>query len=142
MSPDEQSERLRRLEAKIAAAKGAGKAQGPSHNEKGYSQAQLAWRMVTELVAGLGIGLLIGLGLDTLLGTAPILMVIFIGLGLAAGVRVMMRTAEEVARRGPGTPGAPGGRDEGDAGGPARDAEAGAGERDGTRDLTRDGRGD
>jgi ATP synthase protein I len=142
VSPDEQSERLRRLEAKIAAAKGAGQAQSPSHNEKGYSQAQLAWRMVTELVAGLLIGLLIGLGLDTLLGTAPILMVIFIGLGLAAGVRVMMRTAEEVGRRGTGAPEPPGGGGDGDAGAPARDAEAEAGDRDGNRDANRDGRGD
>jgi len=140
VAPEEQSERLRRLEAKIAAAKGAGAAQRPSHDEKGYSQAQLAWRMVTELVAGLVIGLLIGLGLDTLLGTAPILMVVFIGLGLAAGVRVMMRTAGEVGRRGAGDPGAPGGGDAGDASGPARGAEAG--DRDGPGTAMRDGRGD
>jgi ATP synthase protein I len=101
MSRDDESERLRQLEAKIAAAREKGRR--PSHNESHYSQAQLAWRMVTELVAGLGIGLLIGLGLDTLLGTAPILMVVFIGFGLAAGIRVMMRTAEEVGRRGPGS---------------------------------------
>jgi ATP synthase protein I len=30
--------------------------------EEHYSQAQLAWRMVIELVAGLGIGFGIGLG--------------------------------------------------------------------------------
>jgi ATP synthase protein I len=118
VSPDEQSDRLRQLEAKIAAAKGAGRDAGPSHNEKGYSQAQLAWRMVTELVAGLGIGLMIGLGLDTLFGTSPVMMVIFIGLGLAAGVRVMMRTAEEVGRSGPGGSGGGGNRG-GDTGGAA-----------------------
>ncbi|MEM9249052.1 MAG: AtpZ/AtpI family protein [Pseudomonadota bacterium] len=104
MSKESESDRLRALEAKIAAAKGEGA--GRSHTDEHYSQANLAWRMVTELVAGLGIGLLIGLGLDTLLGTAPILMVVFIGLGLAAGIRVMMRTASEV------TKGAPGARDE------------------------------
>jgi len=95
-----ESERLRRLEAKIAAAKGQEKPR--AHNEEHYSQAHLAWRMVTELVAGLGIGLLIGMGLDSLFGTAPILMVVFIGLGLAAGIRVMMRTADEVGKRAPG----------------------------------------
>lgn len=128
MSPDDESDRLRRLEARIAAARGAGKDGGPSHNEKGYSQAQLAWRMVTELVAGLGIGLMIGLGLDTLFGTAPAMMVIFIGLGLAAGVRVMMRTAEEVGRRGPG--------------GQAGDDDGGDGGGDGAPDRGADGKGD
>ncbi len=102
MSEDEESERLRALEAKIAAAKGAGSRR--SHKDEHYSQANLAWRMVTELVAGLGIGLLIGLGLDTLFGTAPILMVVFIGFGLAAGIRVMMRTASEVTKGAPGAP--------------------------------------
>jgi len=98
--PEEsESERLRRLEARIAAAKG-GKDARP-HQEEHYSQAQLAWRMVTELVAGLGIGLAIGLGLDTLFGTTPILMVLFIGLGFAAGINVMLRTAREIQGRAP-----------------------------------------
>jgi ATP synthase protein I len=93
--PEEsESERLRRLEAKIAAAKG-GRETRP-HQEEHYSQASLAWRMVTELVAGIGIGLVLGLGLDTLFGTAPVLMVVFLGLGFAAGIRVMLRTAKEV----------------------------------------------
>lgn len=61
----------------------------------------MAWRMVTELVAGLGIGFGIGYGLDSLLGTRPLLMVLFILLGFAAGVQTMLRTANEVqaARR-------------------------------------------
>ncbi|MEM6741199.1 MAG: hypothetical protein AAF646_13880, partial [Pseudomonadota bacterium] len=43
------SARLQALEAKIAAAKRSPPAR--AHNEEHYSQAQLAWRMVTELVA-------------------------------------------------------------------------------------------
>ncbi|RDC74822.1 F0F1 ATP synthase subunit I [Rhodovulum sp. 12E13] len=98
--PDESdSERLRRLEARIAAAKG--RTEPRPHQEEHYSQANIAWRMVTELVAGLGIGLAIGLGLDTLFGTTPILMVIFLGFGLAAGINVMLRTAREVQARAP-----------------------------------------
>jgi ATP synthase protein I len=103
LSEDSESERLRKLEARIAAAKGK-KGVRP-HQEEHYSQAQLAWRMVTELVAGLGIGLAVGLGLDALFGTAPILMVLFIGLGLAAGINVMLRTAREVQGRAPEAPG-------------------------------------
>ena len=66
------------------------------HMEEHYSQAQLAWRMVIELVAGLGIGFGIGYGLDSLFGTMPIFLVIFIFLGLAAGVQTMLRSAKEV----------------------------------------------
>ncbi|HSG35960.1 MAG TPA: AtpZ/AtpI family protein, partial [Paracoccaceae bacterium] len=61
-----------------------------------YSQAQLAWRMVIELVAGLGIGFIVGYGLDSLLGTMPIFLVIFIFFGLAAGIKTMLRSAKEV----------------------------------------------
>ena len=61
-----------------------------------YSQAQLAWRMVIELVAGLGIGFGMGYGLDWLFGTSPWLMIVFIFLGLAAGIQTMMRSAREV----------------------------------------------
>jgi len=61
-----------------------------------YSGANLAWRMVIELVAGLGIGFGIGYGLDVVLGTLPVMMMIFTLLGLAAGIKTMMRTAAEV----------------------------------------------
>jgi ATP synthase protein I len=54
--------------------------------------------MVTELVAGMLLGLGIGWGLDALFGTAPIFLVVFALLGFAAGVRTMLRTAEEVRR--------------------------------------------
>lgn len=67
-----------------------------SHGEDHHSQAQLAWRMVIELVAGLGIGFGMGYGLDYLFGTKPFLMIIFIFLGFAAGVQTMMRSAKEV----------------------------------------------
>jgi ATP synthase protein I len=82
------------LEARIAAAKAA-QAPKPRMDEH-YSQAQLAWRMVIELVAGLGIGFGIGYGLDALFGTSPWLMIVFIFFGLAAGIQTMMRSAREV----------------------------------------------
>jgi ATP synthase protein I len=53
---------------------------------------------VIELVAGIAIGFGIGFGLDWLFGTVPIFLILFIGLGLAAGIRTMMRTAEEVQK--------------------------------------------
>jgi len=95
MPNDPDPERLRALEDRIAAAK-AKQEPGPRMDEH-YSQANIAWRMVIELVAGLGIGFGIGYGLDTLFGTLPILLVIFTLLGLAAGIQTMLRTAKELA---------------------------------------------
>ena len=97
MSEPDPSEKLKALEARINAAKG-GKEDKP-HQEEHYSQAQLAWRMVTEMVAGLGIGFGIGYGLDALFGTSPFLMVLFTLLGIAAGIQTMMRTAREVQEK-------------------------------------------
>ena len=96
MADDGERERLKQLEQKIAAAKGKGKSDQPTGD---ISQANTAWQMVTELVAGIVIGLGIGLGLDALLGTKPIMLVLFILLGFVAGVRVMMRTAKDVQER-------------------------------------------
>lgn len=94
MADPDQQQQLEQLEAKIDAAKqrSAPKPRADEH----YSQANLAWRMVIELVAGLGIGFGIGYGLDLLFGTLPIFMVLFVMLGLAAGVKTMLRSAQEI----------------------------------------------
>ncbi len=89
--------RLLDLEARIARAKGT--PEDVHHMKKDYSQANLAWRMVIELVAGLVIGFGIGYGLDSLFGTLPIFLVLFIGFGFAAGVKTMLRSAKEVQDR-------------------------------------------
>lgn len=91
------ADRLAALEAKLAAKREPEEVK--SHSEEHYSQAQLAWRMVIELVAGLAIGFGIGYGLDVLFGTSPIFLVLFIFFGLAAGVLTMMRSAKEVQRK-------------------------------------------
>ncbi|WP_370159579.1 AtpZ/AtpI family protein [Salipiger bermudensis] len=95
MSDPDPKQQLDALEAKIAAAKAA-RESDKVHQEEHYSQAQLAWRMVTEMVAGLGIGFGIGYGLDVLFGTTPFLMVLFTLLGIVAGIRVMLRSAAEI----------------------------------------------
>jgi ATP synthase protein I len=97
MTDYQNADRLRALEAKIQALKAPDEVK--HHSEEHYSQAQLAWRMVIELVAGLGIGFGIGYGMDTLLGTTPIFLVLFIFFGFAAGVMTMMRSAKEVQRK-------------------------------------------
>ena len=87
--------RLEALEQRIAAAKSA-KETKRNPKEESFTQGQLAWRMVIELVAGLGIGFGIGYGLDTLLGTMPVFLVLFILAGFAAGVKTMLQSAKEV----------------------------------------------
>jgi ATP synthase protein I len=64
---------------------------------RGLSQGEAAWRMVIELATGMAVGLGIGYGLDALFGTRPLLMVVFALLGFAAGVRVMLGTARQLA---------------------------------------------
>lgn len=90
-------DRMAALEARIAAAKSRSEPKR-TEVEEHHSQAQLAWRMVIELVAGLGIGFGIGYGLDVLLGTTPWLMVVFVILGLIAGIKTMIRSANELQR--------------------------------------------
>ncbi|SEK63745.1 AtpZ/AtpI family protein [Roseovarius nanhaiticus] len=94
MTDPDRRARLRDLEARIDALKAPREVK--PHTDEHYSQAQHAWRMVIELVSGLLIGFGIGYGLDSLLGTLPIFLVIFTLLGLAAGIKVMIRSAQEI----------------------------------------------
>jgi ATP synthase protein I len=99
MEKDAFSERLKRLEDRIEAARTA-RAEPRSSGHRGeFTQGSLAWRMVIELVVGMVLGLAIGLGLDSLFGTRPVFLVLFALLGFAAGVRTMMRTAGEVTNK-------------------------------------------
>ncbi|MBD3764266.1 MAG: AtpZ/AtpI family protein [Rhodobacterales bacterium] len=109
MAEEPDPERLRELEARLARAKG--EPRQAAVTGKGFSQGEMAWRMVIELTTGMMIGLALGYGLDELFGTRPILMIIFVMLGFAAGIRTMLQTARQMTRQdGAGTPGV----DEGD----------------------------
>lgn len=92
---DQDRARLKALEERIRAVKGEPAPDAPQQGMS-YSTAEAAWRMVIELVAGLLIGGGIGWGLDALLGTQPVFLVLFILLGFAAGVNVMLRTAKSL----------------------------------------------
>lgn len=97
MSDAPDPKRIEALEAKIREAKGV-KKKAPTVEDH-HSQAQLAWRMVIEMVTGLLIGFGVGYGLDVLFETKPWMMLVFTLLGFAAGVRVMLRTAQEAQKQ-------------------------------------------
>lgn len=95
-SEHERDNRLLALEKELEAIQEAERERANAPAQKsGFHGAELAWRMVIELVAGVGIGTFIGLGLDGLFGTRPIFLVIFVFFGVAAGFRVVMQTAKE-----------------------------------------------
>ena len=92
--PDPLSELTRRIET-------AREAQKPRRSKAGeeYKAGSVAWRMVTELVVGVLVGGAMGWGLDGLFGTLPLFLIVLGILGLAAGIRSMLRTAEEMRER-------------------------------------------
>jgi len=94
----------RRLDAlgdKLAEARGR---RGPEFTAAPQSQGQAlgqALRLGIELVAGVAVGAFIGWALDRLFGTAPFLMVVFLGLGAAAGILNVVRTAKRMQAEAP-----------------------------------------
>lgn len=98
MASDPDPSRLKALEEKLKQAKG--KEPPPQTNTaKGFSQGEVAWRMVIELATGILLGSAIGYGLDVLFGTLPVFLVIFSLFGFAAGVRTMLGSAKELGRK-------------------------------------------
>lgn len=56
------------------------------------------FRMVSDFIAAIIVGGLIGYGLDFWLGTKPVMLLIFLLLGFAAGVMSLMRTYKRMQR--------------------------------------------
>jgi ATP synthase protein I len=97
--PDEPDpERLRELAARLERIKEK-PALAKANTVKGFSQGEVAWRMVIELVTGMVLGLGIGYGLDAVFDTLPLFLVIFALLGFAAGIRTMLGTARQLATK-------------------------------------------
>ena len=97
MSGQDDLERLRALEDKIARAKAGLEPKPAAHDH--HSAAQMGWRMVVELVSGLAVGAGLGYGADLVLGTGPFLFIALTLLGFAAGVQTMIRTARSLQAR-------------------------------------------
>jgi ATP synthase protein I len=91
------------FEQRLAAARGkAGLSQPepestPKSVGSGQKAVNLAMRLGVELVAAMVIAVVIGWGLDKLFHTAPWLMIAMVPVGMAAGLRNLIRAV------GPGT---------------------------------------
>lgn len=96
LEPD--PDRLRALENRLAKAKGVEKPKRTSTAE-GFSQGEVAWRMVIELATGIVVGSSMGYGIDYFFGTLPIFLVIFTLLGFVAGIKTLMGTAREMQEK-------------------------------------------
>ena len=88
---------LKSLEEKIRAAKKAVEPEEPVQNK--FSAAEVGWRMIIELIAGVFIGFGLGYGLDFLFGTKPVFILLLTLLGFAAGVKTMMKSARELQKK-------------------------------------------
>lgn len=84
------------FDARLRAARGAPRedGDGPRRAGAGASGLGVAMRIGVELVTTVLVGVGIGWALDTWLGTAPWLMVVFIFLGGAAGVMNVYRVVQ------------------------------------------------
>ena len=83
-------DKLKELEQKIDKFKKID--QEIDRNSETRSQS-LAMKIVTDLLAAIFVGFAIGYGIDELAGTKPAFMLIFLGVGIAAGFLNVYRSA-------------------------------------------------
>lgn len=80
------------IEKKLSESGGAGSSQDDQGSAGETSRAiALGFRILSELVAGVLVGAFIGWQLDQWLGTKPWFLIVFLGLGIAAGFWNMVR---------------------------------------------------
>ena len=93
---DGSRQRLNDLESRLRAAQKGPEAKRPA---TGQREMSFAYRVLVEMIAGLGFGAFAGWWLDEWLGTRPILMVVMILLGFAAGALNAYRVSQAYTAR-------------------------------------------
>ena len=93
-SDDRFKSRLRELDARLRKVRRRRRVPEPA--ERRGAALGLALRLVAELVAGVVVGGAIGWFLDKWLGTLPVMLILFFGLGAAAGILNVIRTARQM----------------------------------------------
>jgi ATP synthase protein I len=96
---DELKARLAKLRADLQTQRESGQSEAERKAEadltdKGLGQAMsLGFRVLSEFVAAIVVGAVIGWQFDKWLGTSPFLLILFLGLGVAAGFWSVYRLA-------------------------------------------------
>ena len=90
-NPEDFKTRLKIAKSKI-------KKQLDDNSEKRGSFMGNAFKLGTELVAAVAVGTIIGFILDSWFDTKPWLIIIFFFLGAAAGIRNVIRTANQMQK--------------------------------------------
>lgn len=70
--------------------------QQPGSKPAPPSSAGIAYRLASELIAGLLVGVVLGWGFDAIAGTKPWGLMVFLILGLAAAMVNVIRTAQRL----------------------------------------------
>jgi ATP synthase protein I len=87
-------DRLKDLGNRIAAEKTERvEAAKPNASYQGASDYSKGYKLASEFVGGVLVGGLIGYGLDYLVGTLPLFLIVFLLLGFGAGILNMSRAA-------------------------------------------------
>jgi ATP synthase protein I len=93
---------LDQFDAKLKAARDRIEGPGAQGSKKGPSNDSLVgvgYRMSIELVVGICAGLGLGWLVDTQMGTKPWFMLVFMFVGLAAGIFNVVRLSKDIQRR-------------------------------------------
>lgn len=95
MTADEPPPSLEDLDRRLREARGTQERPGAAPSRtRSIGQAL---RLATEMASALFVGVVIGWGLDELLGTRPWMMLLFLVLGMAAGTLNAYRTAKRLS---------------------------------------------
>ena len=94
-------QRLDKLGQQLAEAKGKRAAAPQVEGEARGAAYGNALKLATEMIAGVAVGGFIGWALDRLFGSAPLLMVVFLILGAAAGIMNVVQAAKEMQPKAP-----------------------------------------
>jgi len=91
------------LGVRVEAAKSKHKAPAQEQKTDGSMLGQ-AWRMSTELVVSVIVGLGLGYGIDVIVGSKPWGMLIGLCFGFAAGIMAVLRTSAKMDAQNAGVP--------------------------------------
>ncbi|WP_420392006.1 AtpZ/AtpI family protein [Acuticoccus sp.] len=102
MANDEFEARRDRLQRTLSEREAAERAEAERANTSALAGYAAAFRLSTEFISAIAVGVVIGFALDWWLGTTPWLAIAFLMLGFVAGVLNVLRSAGLIQSPQPG----------------------------------------